>query len=117
MDGILCFMRRLSRVPSGLAAPNPPRGRGGWRGNLDVSTELFITEEKFAEIERSFGAPVATENLVAAAARIETGGGEHPTPAPVPSQKRMKTGATKREKTVGNVIFTSRFRHVRRSAA
>ena len=29
-----------------------------FRGNLDVSTELFITEEKFAEIERKFGAPV-----------------------------------------------------------
>ena len=28
-----------------------------YKGNLDVSTELFITEEKFAEIERKFGAP------------------------------------------------------------
>jgi type I restriction enzyme S subunit len=28
-----------------------------YKGNLDVSTELFITEEKFHEIERKFGAP------------------------------------------------------------
>ncbi|MBP6718143.1 MAG: restriction endonuclease subunit S [Rhodoferax sp.] len=28
-----------------------------YKGNLDVSTELFITEEKFAEIEHKFGAP------------------------------------------------------------
>ena len=28
-----------------------------YKGNLDVSTELFITEEKFREIERKFGAP------------------------------------------------------------
>lgn len=28
-----------------------------YRGSLDVSTELFITEEKFSEIERKFGAP------------------------------------------------------------
>ena len=28
-----------------------------YKGNLDVSTELFITEEKFLEIERKFGAP------------------------------------------------------------
>ena len=28
-----------------------------YKGNLDVSTELFITEEKFSEIERKFGAP------------------------------------------------------------
>jgi len=28
-----------------------------YKGNLDVSTELFISEEKFAEIERKFGAP------------------------------------------------------------
>ena len=28
-----------------------------YKGNLDVSTELFITEEKFCEIERKFGAP------------------------------------------------------------
>ena len=28
-----------------------------YKGNLDVSTELFITEEKFIEIERKFGAP------------------------------------------------------------
>jgi len=28
-----------------------------YKGNLDVSTELFITEEKFTEIERKFGAP------------------------------------------------------------
>ena len=62
-------------------------------------------------------AKFATENLVAAAARIETDGSGSPTPAPVPSQKRMETKARKREKTVGNVIFTSRFRHVRRSAA
>jgi type I restriction enzyme S subunit len=28
-----------------------------YKGNLDVSTELFIAEEKFSEIERKFGAP------------------------------------------------------------
>lgn len=28
-----------------------------YKGNLDVSTELFITEERFREIERKFGAP------------------------------------------------------------
>jgi type I restriction enzyme S subunit len=28
-----------------------------YKGNLDVSTELFITEEKFREIERKFGVP------------------------------------------------------------
>jgi type I restriction enzyme, S subunit len=28
-----------------------------YMGNIDVSTELFITEEKFSEIERKFGAP------------------------------------------------------------
>ncbi|MEJ1118086.1 restriction endonuclease subunit S [Phyllobacterium sp. CCNWLW109] len=28
-----------------------------YKGNLDVTTELFITEEKFREIERKFGAP------------------------------------------------------------
>lgn len=28
-----------------------------YKGNLDVSTELFITEEKFREIELKFGAP------------------------------------------------------------
>jgi len=28
-----------------------------YKGNIDVSTELFISEEKFAEIERKFGAP------------------------------------------------------------
>ncbi len=28
-----------------------------YKGNLDVSTELFITEEKFVEFERKFGAP------------------------------------------------------------
>ena len=28
-----------------------------YKGNLDVSTELFITEEKFSEIERKYGAP------------------------------------------------------------
>jgi type I restriction enzyme S subunit len=28
-----------------------------YKGNLDVTTELFITEEKFTEIERKFGAP------------------------------------------------------------
>jgi type I restriction enzyme S subunit len=28
-----------------------------YKGNLDISTELFITEDKFREIERKFGAP------------------------------------------------------------
>ncbi|MBF0614896.1 MAG: restriction endonuclease subunit S [Magnetococcales bacterium] len=28
-----------------------------YKGNLDISIELFITEEKFREIERKFGAP------------------------------------------------------------
>ena len=62
-------------------------------------------------------AKFATENLVAAAARIETEGSESPNPAPKPPVKRMAIEAKKREKTVGNVIFTSRFPHVRRSAA
>jgi integrase len=62
-------------------------------------------------------AKFATENLVAAAARIESDGGERPTPAPVPPVKRAVIGARKKGKTVGNVIFTSRFPHVRRSAA
>lgn len=35
-----------------------------FRGNLDVSTELFITEEKFAEIERKFGAPAPGDLLL-----------------------------------------------------
>ena len=35
-----------------------------FRGNLDVSTELFITEERFAEIERKFGAPVPGDLLL-----------------------------------------------------
>lgn len=34
------------------------------RGNLDVSTELFITEEKFTEIERKFGAPIPGDLLL-----------------------------------------------------
>lgn len=28
-----------------------------YKGNLDISTELFITEEKFREIKRKFGVP------------------------------------------------------------
>ncbi len=35
-----------------------------YKGNLDVSTELFITEEKFGEIERKFGAPKAGDLLL-----------------------------------------------------
>ncbi len=35
-----------------------------YKGNLDVSTELFITEEKFVEIERKFGAPVEGDLLL-----------------------------------------------------
>jgi type I restriction enzyme S subunit len=35
-----------------------------YKGNLDVSTELFITEEKFREIERKFGAPKQGELLL-----------------------------------------------------
>jgi hypothetical protein len=62
-------------------------------------------------------AKFATENLVAAAARIESNGGESPNSAPTPPAKRVAMEARKREKTVGNVIFTSRFPHVRRSAA
>ena len=34
------------------------------RGNLDVSTELFISEEKFCEIERKFGAPKCGDLLL-----------------------------------------------------
>jgi hypothetical protein len=62
-------------------------------------------------------AKFATENLVAAAARIESNRDESPTPAPVPPVKRVKTAARKKDKVVGNVIFTSRFPHVGRSAA
>jgi type I restriction enzyme S subunit len=35
-----------------------------YKGNLDVSTELFITEEKFREIERKFGAPMQGDLLL-----------------------------------------------------
>ncbi len=35
-----------------------------YKGNLDVSTELFITEEKFHEIERKFGAPKQGDMLL-----------------------------------------------------
>jgi len=35
-----------------------------YKGNLDVSTELFITEEKFAAIERKFGAPILGDLLL-----------------------------------------------------
>jgi type I restriction enzyme S subunit len=35
-----------------------------YKGNLDVSTELFITEEKFTEIERKFGAPKSGDLLL-----------------------------------------------------
>jgi len=35
-----------------------------YKGNLDVSTELFITEEKFCEIERKFGAPIEGDLLL-----------------------------------------------------
>ena len=35
-----------------------------YKGNLDVSTELFITEEKFGEIKRKSGAPVAGDLLL-----------------------------------------------------
>ena len=35
-----------------------------YKGNLDVSTELFITEEKFSEIERKFGAPKTGDLLL-----------------------------------------------------
>jgi len=62
-------------------------------------------------------AKFATENLVAAAARIESGNGESPVPTPVTSAKRTKTEGKEREKTVGNVIFTSRFPHVRATVA
>jgi type I restriction enzyme S subunit len=35
-----------------------------YKGNLEVSTELFITEEKFREIERKFGAPMQGDLLL-----------------------------------------------------
>ena len=35
-----------------------------YKGNLDVSTELFISEEKFIEIERKFGSPVEGDLLL-----------------------------------------------------
>jgi len=35
-----------------------------YKGNLDVSTELFISEEKFCEIERKFGAPRSGDLLL-----------------------------------------------------
>jgi integrase len=43
-------------------------------------------------------AKFATENLVAAAARIESDGGERPTPAPVPPMKPTETRVRKGEK-------------------
>ena len=62
-------------------------------------------------------AKFATENLVVAAARIETDNGESPLPTPVLPVKGRKTEVKERGKTVGNVIFTSRFPHVRSTAA
>jgi hypothetical protein len=54
-------------------------------------------------------AKFATENLVAAAARIESDDGASPAPTPVPSTMRAENGVMEQEETAGNVIFTSRF--------
>ena len=62
-------------------------------------------------------AKLATENLVVAAARIESDNGKSPLPTPALPIKRRKTEVKEKGKTVGNVIFTSRFPHVRSTAA
>ncbi len=62
-------------------------------------------------------AKFATENLVVAAARIESDNGGSPLPTPAAPVKGRKTEVKERGNTVGNVIFTSRFPHVRSTAA
>jgi hypothetical protein len=62
-------------------------------------------------------AKFATEHLFSAASRIESSNGGSPAPAPVPPAKRMRTEAKEKGKTVGNVIFTSRFPHVGKKTA
>ena len=77
------------------------KGLGGWKTRSMV--------DRYAKF--------ATGNLLAAArieSRKETQG---PAPAPATPMKRGRAGAKKTEKVVGNVIFTSRFPHVRKSAA
>jgi type I restriction enzyme S subunit len=43
-----------------------------YKGNLDVSTELFISEEKFREIERKFGAPKQGDLLLTSVGTLES---------------------------------------------
>ena len=63
-------------------------------------------------------AKFATENLVAAAARIESDrGGGSPDPKSGSVLNRTKSEAKEKDKTVGNVIFTSRFPHVGKKMA
>lgn len=73
---------------------------GGWKSRVMV--------DRYAK----FG----TEHLFAAASRIESHGGSL-NPAPVSPAGRVRIEAKEKEKTVGNVIFTSRFRHVPRKTA
>jgi type I restriction enzyme S subunit len=69
MDG-LCDITSSKRIfAADYVSEGVPFYRGReitekFRGNLDVSTELFITEEKFAEIEHKFGAPLPGDLLL-----------------------------------------------------
>jgi hypothetical protein len=74
---------------------------GGWKSRVMV--------DRYAK----FG----TEHLFAAASRIESRDGEGLAPTLVAPAGRARTEAKEQEKTVGNVIFTSRFRHVPRKTA
>jgi type I restriction enzyme S subunit len=62
MDG-LCEITSSKRIfAADYVSEGVPFYRGReitekYKGNLDISTELFITEDKFREIERKFGAP------------------------------------------------------------
>jgi len=74
---------------------------GGWKSRVMV--------DRYAK----FG----TEHLFAAASRIEAHNGGSLAPTPVAPARRARTEAKEKEKTVENVIFASRFRHVRRKTA
>jgi type I restriction enzyme S subunit len=66
----LCEITSSKRVfASDYVADGVPFFRGReitekHKGNLNVSTELFISEEKFTEIERKFGAPKSGDLLL-----------------------------------------------------
>lgn len=74
---------------------------GGWKSRVMV--------DRYAKF--------ATEHLFSAASRIESCNGGSPDPTPVPSEKQAETELKEKGKTVGNVIFTSRFPHVGKKMA